>query len=376
MKEFKNYCGRGFAYNTHVWGNDKLFPNSRDEVIKKKDKYDPRLIAKFNVEDDSEETIIYGGLEYHDISVLSNFTKIEVDGVEISLTDLDENFGYYQLSEGEHTIRYTLSDPLDIGEASFYNCKGLTNVTIPDSVTSISERAFSVCTGLTSITILNNVTSIGNYAFTGCTGLTSIIIPNSVTSIGTDAFTGCTGFTNIVVDSANNVYDSRNSCNAIIETATNTLIVGCQNTTIPNTVTAIGDTAFKYYNALTSITIPDSVTSIGIEAFSNCSGLTNIIIPNSVISIGERTFQDCTSLTSMTIGSGVTSIGNYAFRGCRSLNNITSSTTTAPTIQNSTFSGVKTNGTLTVPNNSTGYDVWMGSGNYYLGKYSWTKIEQ
>ena len=106
-----------------------------------------------------------------------------------------------------------------------------------------------------------SVTSIGWGAFMGCSSLTSVTIPNSVTSIGTAAFVGCSSLTSIVVESGNTTYDSRDNCNAIIETATNTLIAGCQNTTIPNSVTCIGERAF-HACSLTSITIPASVISI------------------------------------------------------------------------------------------------------------------
>ena len=153
---------------------------------------------------------------------------------------------------------------------------------------------------MTSVTIPNSVTSIGDSAFTGCSGLTSVTIGNSVTSIGDYAFSGCIGLTSIVVESGNTVYDSRNNCNAIIETSTNTLITGCKNTVIPNGVTSIGDLAFSGCIGLTSITIPSSVTSIGRYAFEGCSGLTSISIPSSVTSIGNYAFSDCSGLTSVT----------------------------------------------------------------------------
>ena len=102
----------------------------------------------------------------------------------------------------------------------------------------------------------------------------------------------------------------------------------------------------------------------------------NTVIPNSVTSIGINAFADCTSLTRVTIPSSVTSIGRGAFYGCTSLESVTVEATTAPTIQNDTFSSIKTNGTLIVPSGSSGYDVWMGTGDYYLGKYNWTKVEQ
>ena len=154
-----------------------------------------------------------------------------------------------------------------IGASVFKGNTTIKSIVIPNSVTSIGESAFYGCTGLTSITIPNSVTSIGGNAFSGCRGLTSITIPNSVTSIGSSAFENCTGLTSIIVATGNANYDSRDNCNAIIETATNTLVAGCKNTLIPNSVTSIGDYAFSDCTGLKSITIPNSVTSIGEWAF-------------------------------------------------------------------------------------------------------------
>ena len=206
---------------------------------------------------------------------------------------------------------------------TFSGCTGLTSVTLPNSVTSIGGSAFYVCTGLTSVTIGNRVTSIGESAFSHCTGLTSVTLPNSVTSIEDHAFYGCTGLTSIIVEGGNTTYDSRDNCNAIIETATNTLVQGCNTTIIPNSVTSIGGVAFGSCTGLTSITIPDGVTSIGESAFESCTSLTSITIPNSVTSIEFGTFSGCTGLTSVTIPNSVTSIGVWAFAGCTGLTSVT-----------------------------------------------------
>ena len=244
-----------------------------------------------------------------------------------------------------------------IGNYAFDSCKGLTSVTIPNSVTSIGESAFSFCTGLTSVTIGNSVTSIGDCAFWVCSGLTSVTIPNSVESIGYNAFAGCSGLTSIVVEEGNIVYDSRNKCNAIIETATNTLHNGCKTTIIPNGVTSIGRNAFKGCSDLTSITIPNSVTSIGTGAFGGCSGLTSVTIPNSVTSIGMAAFQSCDGLTSVTIPNSVTSIGAGGFNSCSGLTSVTigNSVTSIGEYAFSSCSGLTS---VTIGNSVTSIEDW------------------
>lgn len=130
----------------------------------------------------------------------------------------------------------------------------MTELTLPNSLESIGDGAFRGCSGLTELTLPNSVTSIGDCAFYGCTGLTELILPNSVRSIGDIAFTYCSGLEKITVESGNSCYDSRDNCNSIIDTEFNTLIVGCKNSVIPNSVTSIGDGAFICCSDLSKIT--------------------------------------------------------------------------------------------------------------------------
>ena len=206
-----------------------------------------------------------------------------------------------------------------IGKYAF-DGTALTSIEIPASVTSIGEYAFSG-SSLGSVTFAegSQLTSIGDGAFAS-SDLTSITIPASVTSIGEDVFLICNNLASMAVADGNTVYDSRNGCNAIIEKSTNTLIIGCKNSTIPASVTSIGAWAFGA-TGLTSIEIPASVTSIGNYAFG-ATGLTSVEIPASVTSIGRCAFLNCPNLATVTVYAPSCSLGEDAFADCGSLANI------------------------------------------------------
>lgn len=243
----------------------------------------------------------------------------------------------------------------EIPKEAFKGCTGLTSIYIPNSVTRIGNYAFQGCSKLTSVHITdiaawcninfdlnsnplsyanhlylngnevkdlvipNSVTIISDFAFMGCLGLTSVCIPNSVTKIGLNPFSGCSNLSLLSVEKGNRYYDSRENCNAVIETNSNRLICGCKTTMIPNSVTEIYSYAYMHQRNLTSVNIPNSVTVIQNYAFYGCSGLSSIDIPYSVRTIAGWAFMYCSRLTSVNIPESVTTIGEMAFWGCSKL---------------------------------------------------------
>lgn len=263
----------------------------------------------------------------------------------------------------------------------FIGCSNLRSITIDpnnkrydsrnncNAIIETASNTLLACSNNTSFTIPESVTAIENGAFSGCKDLTSLVIPEKITKIETGALSGLSSLSSIVVDPNNTVYDSRDNCNALIETKSNTLILACKTTTVPESVTVtnewtlkgidwgkdepdgvlyindllygykgnmpqgtqivvrdgtkrIASSAFSGCTGLTSITIPESVTSIGYNAFGGCTGLKSISIPGSVENIEQCVFEGCSGLTTVYIQDGVTSIDYSAFEGCRSIKTI------------------------------------------------------
>ena len=187
-------------------------------------------------------------------------------------------------------------------------------------VTEIGNWAFSIdgAKVITEITFSKNLKIIGDMAFDGCINLKKLHIPSTVTEIKGQPFHDCYGLLQITVDSNNPVYDSRNNCNAIIESKTGKLIKGCINTVIPSDISTIGTDAF-FGCSLVSISIPDGVTTIEGGAFSHCSNLSDVKLPSSLEIIGAA-FTDCYKLKSIELPRSVKMLDyTFAQSGLRSI---------------------------------------------------------
>ncbi|MBP3533014.1 MAG: leucine-rich repeat protein, partial [Alistipes sp.] len=288
-----------------------------------------------------EREAFSGCISLTDITIPESVTSIGNGGFYdcINLTNV-----YITNIEKWCTIKFDVySNPLYYAHNLYLNGELVTDLVIPDSITSIGDHVFSGCSSITSITIPNSVTFIGNEAFRGCNSLTSINIPNSIISIGIQAFLNCNSLTNVYITDITKwcaIEFHDNTSTPLGHTTHNYLYLREELVTdliIPDSVTSIGNYTFYGCISMKSITIPNSVTSIGRLAFYRCSALININIPNSVMTIGYGAFMRCHSLTSITIGDGVTSIESYAFSDCNSLTSIYCKAQTPPAIDSSSF---------------------------------------
>ena len=296
-------------------------------------------------------------------ATVANAQDFEVDGIYYNIHTEERSVEvtcYYNSYNGSVVIPESVTyngvtySVTSIGNSAFYDCTGLTSITIPNSVTSIGYQAFYNCSGLTSILIPGNVRQIDSQAFEGCYSLKTvvnssgwldivagdeanggvayyadkvIVLSDALCAVGDYVFAMVDGV-NVLSKYIGNDTDlvfpeSCNGENYVIAEGLFENNTAITSVVIPNSVTSIGERAFCYCSALTSVTIGSGVTSIGNYAFYSCSGLTSITIPNSVTSIGDGAFYDCTGLTSVTIGNRVTSIGDEAFYSCSGLTSIT-----------------------------------------------------
>ena len=209
-----------------------------------------------------------------------------------------------------------------IASKAFHDRNDIKEVVFPNMMSEIDEEAFIRCRNLASVFLPDSLTEIGKHAFLGCSALNNVIIPKSVTKIGSGAFNGCASLMSIKVSEGNNTFDSRDNCNAIVESATNMLIFGHKNTVVPDSVRKIGEGAFSGCEGLTYVVIPNSVIEIGDYAFFSCITLNGIVIPESVTKIGAGVFSKCTALNSINIPNSVAEIGAYAFSDCTGLTSV------------------------------------------------------
>ena len=306
-----------------------------------------------------------------DCQVEAHFTRNSIDFADSNVKALcvanwDTN-GDGELSYAEATA---VTD-LGVVFKQNYSITSFDELQYFTGLTSIGEKAFAWCHGLTSIVIPSTVTSLGFEAFYDCRSLLSITIPASVTTIGSSALSGCDVIEQMSVEEGNTVYDSREDCNGVIVTATNTLLYGCKNTIIPNSVTTISS-AFSHCGGLTSIHIPASVTSISGNSFyaceslaeitvdeantvydsrSNCNAIiktsTNVlvagsqttIIPNTITSIGVNAFsyRYRYGMYNIIIPESVVSIGNNAYLGGYAIDTIMVFPQVPPTLGGNAF---------------------------------------
>ena len=263
-----------------------------------------------------------------------NYYGSESDGklaiLDLSETKIVSGGGRYLYDDYLRDYFYTHDN--ELGSRAFYNCSGLTSLSLPSGITSIGWEAFSGCSGLTSLILPSSLTSIDSKAFSGCSGLTSLSLPSGITSIGSEAFSGCSGLTSL---------------------------------SLPSGITSIGSEAFSGCSGLTSLSLPSGLTSIDFNAFSGCSGLTSLSLPSGITSIGGNAFSGCSGLTSLSFPSGITSIGGYAFSGCSGLTSIYVYAEKLPNMESDVFDGCDAKKCTVYVPKGTYDDYWLSEFGYF-----------
>ena len=354
-----------FTYNASLGKSSGNIDGTGNSVLSV---YYTRNIYTLSVNDTSYGTITNsGGYKYGSEEIASTVTANLgyefigwYNGETLLSTDLTYTFTATQnvtakFEVKEEMANFNFTSTTTTCDITGIKDKDVTEIVVPNYVTSIGDQAFEVCYGLTSLVIGDSVTLIGNRAFWQCYRLTSVVIGDSVTSIGDLAFDACyklvevinksshitvtkgseynggVGYYAISVSNRDASYVSKvttdeNGYITYVNGSDVILVdyIGSEtNLVLPLNITKINQYAFWHYTSLTSVEIQNSVTEIGNHAFDGCSGLTSVVIGDSVTSIGSYAFYNCSGLTSVEIPNSVTSIGSYAFRDCSGLTEIT-----------------------------------------------------
>ena len=313
---------------------------------------------------------IYDDVQYNGVTIncLNYMHNIDIKFKGTNLVKLPNEIGDYEviclLKEGVNIIPDEFFKTYTQGEIIGSVKSSLTEIKIPNGITTIGKYAFYNNDILSSITIPNSVTSIGEYAFYSCKSLQSIKIPNSVTSIGDSAFSYCPLIDEIILPNS-------------VETLEESVFHSCDiitSITLSNNITTINKGAFSYCSSLSSIEIPDSVTSIGNDTFRHCNILNKLKLSNNLKSIGDSVFEECYSLKSIVIPSEVETIGSEMFKKCESLKKIIFLPKTPPEkISNKQLFGLlPLNGILYYPKGCD-YGYWLSD--YYFKYYKWVGVE-
>ena len=308
-------------------------------------------------------TVIAG--DYSELKEVLIPTSIPIDGVEYFVKEVGQS-----AFEGCSNVEsVTFNSGLEvIGMNAFRECYSAIFSDMPLSVRTIGERAFMNCNRINNLNIPEGVQSIGDYAYQYCGGLVEVVIPSSVTTLGESVFAGCNSLSSISVAEGNEKYESRD-CNVIIDRSSNTLLVGCKKSVIPDGVTAIGPRAFEN-TQIANIQIPETVKSIGYSAFQSCRYLTELVIPEGVEIINNNAFSNCERLVSIDFPSTIKDFGEWLTSNCGSLLNVVSRNEDPKDIGEYTFGeyydNIYSRATLWVPKNKT---------NTYMELGGWSKFK-
>lgn len=258
-----------------------------------------------------------------------------------------------------------------IGSMAFSDCYNLTTLDIPDGVTELGYSSLSNCSRLISVKLPADLEVIYSYAFRGCSSLESIHIPAKVKEIDNDILNGCSRLKTITIAEDNTIFDSRNQCNAIINTANNTLMIGCLGSTIPSGVTTIGYDSFRGLN-ITSIDIPNTVKEIKQSAFYN-SGLTSLRLPSTLESIGSHAFANCNKLKEVFLEKIDYEYESTLFQNCGNLEKVYSLDTEPTAINGDIFNNYDYNTQTTSFTTATLY-VPEGTKEKYASLGGWRRF--